>query len=160
MNFVPWRQISNWKCAACGECCRSYGVVLSFPEWLAITKTFGTETTVTGIQRFCIRRGYDGSCAFLCRFGSSCVCGLQHMKPDACKLWPFKIMSEPEYGLKEQAYFEYGSHKLFVYADTNCHGLKLGNPNWDFNFVVLREFVEIALGKRRRQNKTTSTFFV
>ena len=81
------------------------------------------------------------------------------MKPNACKLWPFKILSEPKYGQADQASFNYGGRKLFIYADAMCSGLRYGRPTWEFNFLTLREFAEIALGTRRVQSKTTSKLF-
>jgi Fe-S-cluster containining protein len=155
MQFVPWRCIADWKCTACGYCCKLYSVVLKFPEWLSIVKTFGVETTVAGIDRLYIKRADDGACAFLCRFGNTYSCGLQHMKPGACKLWPFKVLSEPKYGQANQALFDYGGNKLFIYADSMCSGLRYGSPTWEFSFSTLREFVELALGTRQAQCKTT-----
>jgi len=156
MQFVPWRCIANWKCTACGYCCKLYSVALNFPEWLKIVKTFGVETTVAGLDRLYIKRVDDGSCAFLCRFANTYFCGLQHMKPGACKLWPFKVLTEPKYGEASQALFDYGGRKFFIYADAMCPGLRYGSPTWEFNFPTLREFVELALGTREVQCKTTS----
>jgi hypothetical protein len=52
MQFVPWRNIADWRCKACGYCCKLYRVVLGFPEWLNLTESFGVETTVAGLDRF------------------------------------------------------------------------------------------------------------
>ncbi|MCW4045690.1 MAG: YkgJ family cysteine cluster protein [Candidatus Bathyarchaeota archaeon] len=156
MQFVPWQNISDWNCTACGYCCKLYSVVLNFPEWLRLVKTFGAETTVAGLNRFYIKRADDGACTFLCHFGGSYLCGLQHMKPVACKLWPFKILSEPKYGHASRAQFNYRSRTLFVYADSMCSGLRYGAPTWEFTFSTLREFADIALGMRQAQCKTTS----
>ena len=61
MQFVPWQNIADWHCKACGYCCKLYSVVLSFPEWLRLTKTFGVETTISGLDRFFIKRVDDGT---------------------------------------------------------------------------------------------------
>ena len=156
MQFVPWQNIADWKCTACGYCCKLYSVVLGFPEWLNLVKTFGVETTVAGLDRLYIKRADDGACTFLCRFASTYFCGLQHMKPGACKLWPFKVLTEPKYGEANQALFNYQGRRLFIYADSMCSGLRYGSPTWEFNFSTLREFVELALGIREVQCKTTS----
>ena len=155
MRFVPWQNIADWKCIACGYCCKLYSVVLGFPEWLSIVKTFGVEKTVAGLDKLYIKRADDGSCAFLCRFANTYYCGLQNMKPDACKLWPFKVLSEPKYGQAREAAFNYGGRQLFIYADTMCSGLRYGSPKWEFNYQTLREFAELALGTRQTQSKTT-----
>jgi Fe-S-cluster containining protein len=145
----------DWRCKACGYCCKLYSVVLGFPEWLKITKTFGAETTVSDMQRFYIKRASDGSCAFLCNSSLNYFCGLQNMKPEACKLWPFKVLSEPKYGEAKQAAFDYGKVHLYVYVDSMCNGVIYGAPNWDFEHVKIKEFVELALGLRQVQCKTT-----
>lgn len=155
MLFVPWRFIADWKCNACGLCCKAYSVVLNFHEWLKIVKNYGIETTVSGLDKLFIKRKSDGSCAFLHSFSGVHLCGLQQMKPKACKLWPFKIVSKPEYGYANDAVYSYGEHKLFVYADSTCSGLIYGNPTWEFSNLIIKEFMEIALNLRVEQYKTT-----
>jgi len=155
MLFVPWRYIADWKCIACGECCKAYSVVLNFQEWLKIVGNYGIEKTVSDVNKLFIKRSNDGSCAFLCNLFDMHLCGLQHMKPKACKLWPFKVLSKPEFGDINEAVYNYGGNELFVYADSMCKGLRYGNPTWDFTGQTLREFVEIASGTRTDQYKST-----
>lgn len=155
MQFVPWRNIADWQCNACGNCCKLYSVVISFHEWLRLTKTFGVETTVAGLDRFFIKRVDDGSCAFLCSDFNNYYCGLQSMKPEACKIWPFKVFAEPRFGQSNQAAYNFGDKHLYVYADTTCSGLRYGTPTWDFQHVKVREFAELSLGIRGAQHKTT-----
>jgi Fe-S-cluster containining protein len=155
IQFVPWRQVAYWRCNSCGNCCKDYGVVLNFPEWLRITQNFGAETAVMSLDKFFIRRFPDGSCAFLCRFAASYSCGLQSMKPNACKLWPFKVLVEPRYGEANQSIFDFCGKKLYVYADSNCCGLKYGSPTWEFARLTIREFVAIAMGISGIQRNST-----
>jgi len=155
MQFVPWRNIADWHCKACGVCCKLYSVVLGFPEWLTLSKSFGVEKTVADLDRFYIKRAGDGSCAFLCNDANCYFCGLQNMKPEACKIWPFKVLHEPRYGESNQAAYDYGGLRLYVYADTTCSGLVYGAPKWDFQHSKVREFAELALGLRDVQHKTT-----
>ncbi|NWG10474.1 YkgJ family cysteine cluster protein [Candidatus Bathyarchaeota archaeon] len=155
MMFVPWRHIADWKCNACGLCCRAYSVVLNFQEWLKIVKNYGVESTASSLDKLFIQRKSDGSCAFLHSFYGTHLCGLQQTKPKACKLWPFKIVSKPEYGYADDAVYSYGEKRLFVYADSACSGLRYGNPTWEFSNLVLKEFTEIALNLRVGQHKTT-----
>jgi hypothetical protein len=77
------------------------------------------------------------------------------MKPEACKIWPFKVLSEPKYGEPNQAAYDYLGVRLFVYGDSMCSGLRLGMPTWDFRYITVKEFAELALGVRHIQNKTT-----
>ncbi|MBS7633389.1 YkgJ family cysteine cluster protein [Candidatus Bathyarchaeota archaeon] len=156
MQFVPWQRLANWKCIACGDCCRFYSVVLSFPEWLRIVENYGIEKTTSSINRLYIRRKENGLCPFLYNFAGLSVCGLQHMKPKACQLWPFKILPKPQYGHANEAAYDAFSNRFFIYADIACRGLRFGRPTWEFTNHVLKEFIEIALGSRSVQLKTTS----
>jgi Fe-S-cluster containining protein len=156
MEFVPWQDIADWKCNGCGDCCRLYTVVLSFYEWLRIVKSYGIEQTASGLNELYIRRRSDGSCAFLQSFPNLCTCGLQYVKPKACQIWPFKVMTEPKFGSGSKALYNNGNGSLFVYADSTCSGLKYGTPTWEFINTTLKEFVDISLGLRQDQCKTTA----
>jgi Fe-S-cluster containining protein len=155
MPFVPWRSVADWRCIACGDCCRLYSVVINFHEWLKIVKNYGIEHTVSGVGDLFIKRCGDGSCVFLNSSYGSCRCGLQHMKPKACQLWPFKVLSVPKYGNTGQAAYVFGEREVYVYVDSMCNGMKYGNPTWDFAGQTLREFVELAMGLRAVQLRTT-----
>ena len=63
-----------------------------------LTKTSASKKPLQDIDRFYIKRASDGSCAFLCNDANNYYCGLQNMKPEACKIWPFKVLTEPKYG--------------------------------------------------------------
>jgi len=155
MLFVPWRYFAEWKCIACGKCCKSYSVVLSFYEWLKIVKNYGVDKTVSGVDKLFIERRGDGSCVFLYYLSNMYLCGLRHMKPKACKLWPFKVLSKPKFGYADEAVYYYGGDEFFIYADFTCTGLRYGKPKWGFTNYTLKEFAEIALGRRNDQFKTT-----
>jgi len=156
MLFVPWRYIADWRCVACGKCCKSYSVILSFPEWLKIVKNYGVGKTVSGLDKLFITRRSDGSCVFLYKLSNMHLCGLQYMKPKACKLWPFKVLTKPKYGYANEAAYYYGGDEFFLYADSTCSGLIYGEPTENFTKYTLQEFVEIALGRRNNQTKTTT----
>lgn len=158
LQFVPWRYIADWKCVKCGDCCRLYSVVINFHEWLRIVKNYGVEHTSSGLDKLFIRRRSDGSCTFLHSGPNINLCTLQRAKPRACQLWPFKVLMKPEFGYGNDAVFPYGENRLFVYADPMCHGLRYGTPTPEFTGYTLKEFVEIALGLRTYQLKTTSNF--
>jgi hypothetical protein len=78
------------------------------------------------------------------------------MKPKACKLWPFKILGKPDFGYANEAAFEFGGKMLFIYADSTCNGLIYGRPALEFANSTLKEFIEISLGLRNQQYKTTA----
>jgi hypothetical protein len=77
------------------------------------------------------------------------------MKPAACKVWPFKVVVRPKFGEAKRAVFDYLGNSFYVYVDTMCSGLRYGSPTWEFQHSTLREFVEVALGIRQLQSKTT-----
>jgi Fe-S-cluster containining protein len=156
MQFIPWQYIFDWRCNACGRCCKDYSVVINFPEWLSIVKNYGVDKTVSGLSKLFIKRRSDGSCIFLQDLPNVHLCGLQCMKPKACKLWPFKILSKPEFGYANEASYQYDGKELFIYTDSSCNGVRYGRPSWKFANQTLREFVEIALELRRQQFKTTA----
>lgn len=156
MQFVPWRSIASWRCIACGDCCRLYSVVLNFHEWLKIVKTYGVEQTVPGLDKLFIKRKEDGSCSFLSNSWNKCACGIQYMKPKACQIWPFKISARPEYDYPNEAAFWHGGNCLFVYVDPMCNGIRYGSPTFEFANSTLKEFVEISLGLRINQQRTTA----
>jgi Fe-S-cluster containining protein len=155
IQYVPWRQVAFWRCRSCGNCCRDYGVVLNFSEWLRIAQTFGSQTTIMALDKFFIKRFDDGTCSFLCRWGNNYLCGLQNMKPNACKVWPFKVLAEPQYGQAKEAAFDYAEKHLYIYVDTNCNGLRYGEPTWEFSNLTLKEFAAIALGTCNTQRDST-----
>jgi Fe-S-cluster containining protein len=131
-------------------------VILKLPEWLNVVRTFGVEYIAPSVSSFSLRRRADGSCVFLNRTPAASLCSLQHSKPQACRLWPFKILDKPKYGKPNDATYNYGGRKLFVYVDSTCTGLRYGVPSHELVFSVIPEFVELALGVRRRQFKTTA----
>ena len=156
MLVVPWQHVANWKCNACGLCCKTYSVVLNFPEWLRIVKNYGVEKTVSDLNKLYLNRRDDGSCVFLYSFSNANLCGIQQTKPKACKLWPSRITSKPEFGYARDALYSYGKNRLYIYADSACSGLRLGKPTLEFTAHTLKEFIEIALGFRTGQYKTTA----
>ena len=154
MQFVPWRYITDWKCTACGECCKFYSVVLNFHEWLKIVKNYGVEQTISGLDKLFIKRRNDGKCTFLYQLSNMHLCGLQHMKPKACKLCLLKFLANPS--LDTVSYTHLRAHETGRNADHVCNGLRFGNPSWEFANRTLKEFIEIAMGVRSEQYKTTA----
>lgn len=73
------------------------------------------------------------------------------MKPKACKLWPFKILSIPKFGRPNEAIYKYKNRNFFVYVDPSCMGIRWGKPTPEFTYRTLTELVEIATGLREKQ---------
>ena len=165
MVFVPWRYVNSWSCNGCGICCREYQVVLTFHEWLKISKTYGVGVTRSGLNKFYLAKRSDGSCIFLYRApNGKYLCAIQNNKPLACKLWPFKIHNQPKYGREKEALFRYRGQDFFVYVDPFCPGIRWGTPSSNLIYNVIPELIEIALGFRRNQfystMHVTPTFYI
>ncbi|MCX8171469.1 MAG: YkgJ family cysteine cluster protein [Candidatus Bathyarchaeota archaeon] len=159
MAFIPWSHVSLWRCNGCGICCREFEVVLTFNEWLNITKKYGVGFTKSGLNKFYIGKKPDGSCIFLYMApDGKWLCGLQDNKPLACKLWPFKVLNKPKYGNSKEALFQYYGQNFYVYIDTFCPGIYWGQPTAELIYKVIPEFIEIALGIRQRQIYSTMQF--
>lgn len=156
---VPWRRVESWTCVACGLCCKGFDVVLDFPEWINIVKTYGVDFTQPSISRFYLRRKSDGTCVFLYNHYGTWLCSLQRMKPIACKLWPFKISDKPKYGNSKEASCKWSNQKLYIYVDPSCIGLRWGSPNLEFASTILPEFIDLALYQRRKQFHSTAKLF-
>ena len=96
-----------------------------------------------------LKRRRDGSCAF--QIGR--LCGIQHEKPLACKLWPFYIYPKPlDVGRPEDAAYLYGNEVYYVYVHAVCNGLGVGPP---IEFAIA-EAMKIREGKMLRQKFLTS----
>jgi len=154
MKVIPWNQVETWRCCGCGECCRPYTVPLSAWEWTRITQAYGLSVTEIGIDGLFLKKK-QGRCIFQYMQGGKWLCGIQNLKPLACKLWPFKIFRKPKYGRAEEASLESGGRKLFVYADSLCPMLKLGEPTEEFLKNILPEFIGISLSTYGEQHYST-----
>jgi len=97
----------------------------------------------------------DGSCLFLYNSFGKWFCGLQHTKPRACKLWPFKLSNKPRYGRPREAAFDYRGRRLYIYVDPFCPEIRWGKPSERTVYHVIPEFIEITLGLREKQVYST-----
>ena len=76
MQFVPWQNIADWHCKACGYCCKLYGVVIT-PRMAQYRPNLWRPNHRGNSDRFFIKRESDGSCAFLCKEANTYCCKLQ-----------------------------------------------------------------------------------
>jgi Fe-S-cluster containining protein len=156
MNPVSWRNVKSWSCVECGMCCKDYHVVLNFSEWVNIIRNYGVETTIPSVSKLFLGKNSDGTCRFLTCMGDSCFCGLQYMKPLACKIWPFKIFDKPKFGRPDEALYRCRNNDFYVYVDPVCMGLSWGKPAPEFKYRTLPEFIDVAVGLRKHQLHSTS----
>lgn len=155
MKLVPWSHIKSWACLGCGECCK-LTVQVTTKEWLNLTSLYGPGLVEQNIEGFWLRKTLDNSCPFLYRFPERRVCGLQPMKPLACKLWPFRICDTAKYGMHDESLFKYKNENLYIYGYPQCPGFSYGKPTEQFMLKTLQEFIAIRLGLMREQFYSTS----
>jgi len=148
--------VENWSCVNCGRCCHAYDVVLTFDEWLKLINIYGAGVAKPSLNRFYLSKRNDGSCMFLGWVGGRYYCGLQHDKPRACKIWPFKVSSKPKYGRAKEAVYRYRGRVFYVYLVPSCSGIRWGTPSKEFINAVIPEFIDIALGVKEKQYYSTS----
>ena len=93
----------------------------------------------------------EGTCYFLTQLRGTCICGLQHMKALVCKICPFKIFLDPKFGNPNEAHYRYRDRNFFVNVDPPCTRLSWGKPTPEFKYRKLLEFIDVAVGIRRKQ---------
>ena len=154
MKVIPWSEVETWRCCGYGECCKPYTVPLSTWEWTRITQTYGISVTEISVDGLFLKKK-QGRCIFQYMQGGKWLCAIQHLKPLACRLWPFKIFRRPKYGRAEKAALESGGRRMFVYVDPLCPTLKLGEPSEEFLKNILPEFINISLSTYEEQYYST-----
>ena len=146
--------MKSWRYIGCGGCCK-FTVKITTKEWLNITRVYGYGIIRQTVDGFYLRKTNDGLCPFLLRLSGRWFCGIQYMKPLACKLWPFRIISEPKYGNSNEACFNYKDREFYIYVNLMCHGILRGRLNRIFISKILPELIEIRMGSQRKQFYST-----
>lgn len=154
-RVIPWGEVHSWRCDACGLCCKGFRVPLRMDEYVKIASRFGYGAVEFDLGKVYLKRGINDRCIFQRYWGGKWLCSLQAMKPLACKLYPFRVLSRPKYPGGGEAYYNYRGVELYIYLDPHCPGIRLGTPSREFVTKVLPEIVEISLGKRTRQYYST-----
>jgi len=126
-------------------------------EYARISHRYGHDVVILGLGRAYLRKRRDGRCIFqYCESGCR-LCGLQAEKPYACKMWPFIVCKKPLHGRQQAASWNGPYGRIYVYVDPRCPRITFGEPTQYLINKVLREFVEIAIGKTKNQLYTTRT---
>ncbi len=139
---LPWRNVKDWKCHACGKCCLAYTPKLTYYEYLRMPKNFVVERR----GRYYIRK-FGRRCPFLYEN----LCMIQNSKPLSCKLFPFSVHRRGD----ETALFEYEGEEYYVYVDAFCPNVVLGKPTRSLEEKVLQA-VMLITGKKFDFRKLTS----
>jgi len=154
---LPWSNVKFWSCIRCGDCCK-LAVQLTTREWLDLTRRYGYAIIDQEVGGFYLRKTIDDTCPFLLRSPVGLLCALQQTKPLACKLWPFRVLTEPKYGQPSEACFNYRNRRFYVYVMPNCPGISWGRPAEWFVEKTLPEFIDIRIGLQEKQYLSTSRF--
>ena len=152
VNYIPWRLIRSWKCLACGRCCKKYRVNLTWEEYEKIARYWPQEVKRTG-DGFYLKRRPDGGCRFL--WGKLCYLQILNMKPLACKLWPFMILTRPDkMDINFEGLYQFKNKEYFVYLNPKCSGINKGDP---LNLKkVIEEVINLWLGLKKNQYYSTN----
>jgi Fe-S-cluster containining protein len=153
--LVPWRKVGNWLCIACGDCCKEFRVPLRAYEAAKFANVFGYGCLELGLGEYRLRKRPDGRCVFQVYIRGRWICGVQSIKPLACKLWPFFISDRPR-DSKDEAEYEFKGYRFYVYVNSFCKGVLYGKPSNVFAKKVIPEIIELSLGLRKEQCLSTS----
>jgi len=157
MQLIPWSRIYDWFCSACGQCCKEFRVPLRAYEAVQLSKIFGSSCLELDVGSPYIRRRLDGRCIFQAKEEGKMICSIQPLKPLACKMWPFVVCETPRYEYRDDAAFDFRGETFYVYVNTYCKGVIYGHPSSRLVNLVIPEFVELKLGLRNDQIRSTST---
>jgi len=131
-------------------------VPLNAYEYAKLGQTYGFNMVEVSDGRSWLRKSIDDRCAFMILHGGRWLCGLQGEKPNVCKIWPFRVTDRPLYGRGLGARYENEEWTGYVYVDPRCPAIVYGDPTPYFTHNVIREFVELALGKIEHQSHSTA----
>src|SRR4030042_3828698 len=82
------------------------------------------------------------------------ICWMQKNKPMVCRVWPFIVMTNPEYGYPELALFIKNRINYYIYIDSRCKGIRCHGKN-KINKDLLSEIVQISMRTKKTQSYST-----
>lgn len=159
-NLIPWRKVSFWRCSACGECCKKFYVPLTMFEYVEIASIFGKNVIELDLGKAYLRKNaLTKRCIFQKFKNGKWICGIQEVKPIACKLWPFIVLTKPKQK-NDEALFDYKGETIYIYVDKRCPEVKIGNPTNYLINKVLPEIVNLSFNNKTKQVYSTSFLFI
>lgn len=157
-GLIPWSEVHTWSCTACGRCCVGYRIPLKMDEYVRVANRYGYGVVEFGLGKVYLKQGPSDRCIFQHPSQGRWVCALQAMKPLACKLFPFRVYSQPVYKRGDTSEYRFRDKIFYVYLDPSCPGIVGGKPSERFLLSTLPEVVEIGMGLRWKQRYTTSKY--
>ncbi len=127
-------------------------------EYARILSRYGQGVVEVGLGKVYLRHGFEDRCIFQQPIMGRWACAIQSIKPLACKLFPFRVLSRPIYGRGDGSEYRYRGRSFYIYLDSNCEGIIVGRPSERFYGQVLPEVLELGLGMRWKQRLTTSKY--
>jgi Fe-S-cluster containining protein len=154
--LIPWTQINNWSCKACGKCCSGYRVPLKMEEYIHVGKNYGLDVLEFGVGKVYLKNRKNGRCVFQRPLMNRWICTLQGTKPTACRLFPFRIHKKPIYKKGDNASIRFKGEIYYLYLDPECKGVENGPPSPRFKEHIVPEIMRIGIGVPVKQKYTTS----
>ena len=119
-----------------------------------IYNLFGTYCVKIELDEVYFIKRDDGRCFFQVPISDHWICGIQKNKPMVCRVWPFIVMTNPEYGHPELALFTENRLDYYIYIDSRCKGIvRCGKNKIDKN--LLSEIVQISMRELKTQSYST-----
>jgi Fe-S-cluster containining protein len=123
-------------------------------EFDLISKIYGTSCLKIEINEVYFVKRPDGRCIFQVPKTDHWICGIQKNKPMVCRVWPFIVMTNPEYGYPELSLFTKNRTNYYIYIDSKCKGIgRHGKNKIDKN--ILSEIVQISMRTIKTQSYST-----
>ena len=157
-TLIPWREVANWGCRACGNCCVGYRVPLKMDEFVKVGSVCGQGVFQYGTGKVYLRNGPDRRCILQRPLMDRWICTIQGMKPTACSLFPFRIQHKPVYPRGDNSEYKLGDNVYYIYLDSDCEGIVPGNPTERFAKQILPEIIRSGFGMAQKQRFTTSKY--
>ncbi|MCW4049579.1 MAG: YkgJ family cysteine cluster protein [Candidatus Bathyarchaeota archaeon] len=155
-GLIPWTEVNNWSCIACGNCCLGYRVPLKMDEMVKVNAMYGPTVLEYGMGKAYLRNQRNGRCVFQRPLMNRWICTLQGTKPTACRLFPFRIHSKPIYKRGDQAGINLKGKIMYLYMDPDCQGIIHGQPSDRFRNQIVPEIISMGMGLQVKQKYTTS----
>lgn len=156
--LVPWSEVANWGCNACGRCCVGYRVPLRMDEYVKVGAVCGQDVLEYGFGKVYLRNGPDSRCILQRPWNGRWLCSIQGLKPTACRLFPFLIQHKPLYTRGDGSEFTWGNQTYYIYLDPDCEGITPGHPTERYSQYILPEIIRSGLGMAIKQKFTTSKY--
>lgn len=123
-------------------------------ELVLISKIYGTSCLKIELDEVYFVKRPDGRCIFQVPISDRWICGIQKNKPMVCRVWPFIVMTNPEYGCPELALFIKNRSNYYIYIDSKCKGIGCHGKN-KIDKDLLSEIVQISMRTKKTQSYST-----